>query len=69
MSCVSDLDHGGDGMDAAHVLDDALSQVGHTEADGPVSVALQLDHLVGTGNKATHAQHLYSNPLKTVRSD
>lgn len=46
--CVSDLDHGGDRVHSAHVLDDALGQVCHAQADGPVGVALQLDHLVGT---------------------
>lgn len=35
-------------MDSAQVLDDALGQVGHAEANSPVSVALQLDHLIGT---------------------
>lgn len=35
-------------MDSAHVLDDALGEVGHTQADGPVGVTLQPDHLIGT---------------------
>lgn len=51
--CVSHLDHGGDGVNSAQVLDDAFSQVSHTHANGPVSVALQLDHLIGT---ETHGQ-------------
>lgn len=36
-------------MDPAHVLDDALSEISHTQADGPVGIPLQLDHLIGTG--------------------
>lgn len=46
--CVSDLDHGGDGMDTAQILDNALGEVSHAQADGPVGVSLQPDHLVGT---------------------
>lgn len=38
-------------MDTAQVLHDALGEIGHAQTDGPVSVALQLDHLVGTGAK------------------
>ena len=45
------LDHGGHRVDAVHVLDDALGQVGHTQADGPVGVSLQLDHLVCTATQ------------------
>lgn len=44
---VTDLDHGGDRVHSAHVLDNALSQVGHAQADGPVGVTLQLDHFIG----------------------
>lgn len=51
--CVSDLDHGGDRMDTAHVLDDALSQVCHAQTNGPVGVALQLDDLVGTETQSS----------------
>lgn len=47
--CLPYLDHGGHWVDTAQVLHDALSEVGHAQTDGPVGVALQLDHLVGTG--------------------
>lgn len=40
-------------MDAAHVLDDALGEVGDTKTDGPVGVALKPDHLVGTEEQKT----------------
>lgn len=46
---LSYLDHGGHGVDTAQVLHDALGEVGHAQTDGPVGVALQLDHLIGTG--------------------
>lgn len=44
----SHLHHGGDRVDPVQVLHQGLGQVCHTEADGPVSVSLQLDHFVGT---------------------
>lgn len=53
---VTDLDHGGDWVNAAHVFDDALRQVGHAQTDGPVGVALQLDHLVGTATRKNSSQ-------------
>lgn len=45
---MSDLDHGGDGMDTAQILDNALGEVSNAQADGPVGVSLQPDHLIGT---------------------
>lgn len=48
---VSDLDHGGDGMDTAQILDNALGEVSNAQADGPVGVSLQPDHLIGTKYK------------------
>lgn len=44
----SHLHHGGDRVDPVQVLHQGLGQVCYTEADGPVSVSLQLDHFVGT---------------------
>lgn len=35
-------------MHLVQVLQDALHQVGHRHADGPGSVALQLDDLIGS---------------------
>lgn len=51
--CACYLDHGGDWVDSAQVLDNALSQISNAQANGPVSVALQLDHLVGTETQHT----------------
>lgn len=45
------LHHGGHRVDPVHVLHQALGDVGHAQADGPVGVALQLDHLIGTDAK------------------
>lgn len=39
-------------MDPVHVLYEALRDVGHAQADGPVGVTLQSDHLV---RAETHA--------------
>lgn len=66
--CVSDLDHGGDGMDTPHVLDDALSQVCHAQTDGPVGVTLQLDHLVGTETQSSTLLSYLINSNKTTDS-
>lgn len=49
--CLHYLDHGGHWVDTAQVLHDALGEVGHAQTDGPVGVALQLDHLIGTDAK------------------
>lgn len=35
-------------MDPVHVPDEALSEVSYTQANGPVSIALQRDHFIGT---------------------
>jgi len=75
--CVSDLDHCGDGMDTAHVLDDALGQVGHTQADGPVGVTLQLDHLVSAATRSGTllvsvfrlCVNFHRSPLEYIHSD
>lgn len=50
---LSYLDHGGHRVNTAQVLHDALCEVGHAQTDGPVGVAFQLDHLIGTGVKET----------------
>lgn len=64
--CVSDLDHGGDGMDTAQILDNALGEVSHTQADGPVGVSLQPDHLVGTKIKNTIISVCLQSDIKCV---
>lgn len=44
-------------MDPVHVLYEALSDVGHTQTDGPVGVTLQSDHLVcAETHTHTHAK-------------
>ena len=50
-------------MNPVHVLDEALDQVSHTESNGPVGVALQLDDLIGT---ATHIQPLHMSSTNTA---
>lgn len=47
------LDQRGHRVHLVHVLQDALHQVGHRHADGPGSVALQLDDLVGSAAQDT----------------
>lgn len=42
------LHHGGNWVNPVHVPYETLCQVGHTQADGPVGVTLQLDHIVST---------------------
>lgn len=42
------LHHGGNRVDSVHVLHEAFYEVTHAQADGPVGVTLQPDHLVGT---------------------
>lgn len=42
-------------MDPVHALHQALGDVGHAQADGPVGVTLQSDHLV-----RTETQHRYT---------
>lgn len=46
-------------MDSAHVLDDALGEVGHAQADGPVGVTLQPDHLVGAKKQNKNLLHIH----------
>ncbi len=59
MSCT-DLHHGGNGMDSVEVLHETLGQVGHTQPDGPVSVAFQADHLIGAaGNTVVELLYGY----------
>lgn len=58
LSKISYLDHGRHWMNSAKVLHDRLQQVSHTQANGPVSVAFQLDHFVGT------AKNVNENPIK-----
>lgn len=55
-------------MDSAHVLHDALGEVGHTQADGPVGVALQLDHLIGTKTKEARLDLHHSVPSEELSS-
>lgn len=42
------LHHGGHRVDSVHVLHQAFYEVTYAQADGPVGVTLQSDHLVGT---------------------
>lgn len=56
------LDQRGHWVHFMQVLQDAFHQVGHRHTDGPGSVALQPDHLVGP---AVHTQH--KNTLKRKR--
>lgn len=51
------LDHGGDRMDSAQVLHQALSQISDAHSNGPVSVTLQLNHLIGTVTTHTHTHN------------
>lgn len=50
------LHHGGDGMNPVHVPYETLCQVGYAETDGPVGVAFQFDHLIGTKRCKTNKQ-------------
>lgn len=45
---TADLHHGGNRVDSVHVLHEAFYEVADAQADGPVGVTLQPDHLVGT---------------------
>lgn len=62
------FDHGRDWVDSAHVLDDALSEISNTQADGPVGVALQLDHLIGTKTKEARLDRHHSVPSEGLSS-
>lgn len=42
-------------MDSAKVFQDGFHQVSHTHANGPVGVAFQLDHLIGTVKEGTES--------------
>ena len=55
-------------MDAAHVLDDALGEVRDAQADGPVGVSLQTDHLVGTEEQRAEVRHAGSDPEQRLET-
>lgn len=43
-------------MNPVHVPHETLCQVGYAETDGPVGVAFQFDHLIGTKRRKTNKQ-------------
>lgn len=56
------LHHGGHRVDPVHVFHQALCDVGYAQADGPVGVTLQSDHLV-----RTETQHRNTDVMCGVR--
>lgn len=54
-------------MDSVHVLHEAFYEVTDAQADGPVGVTLQPDHLVGT--ETVKITGLYPQDCNSYRSD
>lgn len=65
--CVSKvhLHHGGNRMNPVHVPHEALCQISYTQTDGPVSVTLQFDHLIGTERHIDTTLDNYKNQKTT----
>lgn len=54
-------------MDSVEVLHETLCQVGHAQPDGPVSVALQADHLIGAVENNTRSWKYFMDTFTSSR--